>query len=306
MDSHSATNDQEIIQDFQPLFRVYKDGKIERFMPFTTVPPSTDPETGVQSKDITIDPKTAAAVRVFLPKSGTTDSGSSPKLPLLVYFHGGAFSIQSAFSTAYHKYVGNLAGEAKAIAVSVDYRLAPENPIPACYDDCWAAIQWVFSHAGGTGPDPWLNEFVDFRRVILAGDSAGANLAHSMVVKLGSGHVAGLAVIHPFFGNGEPDKLWDYLCSEPTGANDPRLNPMAHPDMLASLGCRKVLVCIAEKDFLLARGKSYIEALKKNGWTGELEVEMTEGEGHCFHLFDSGCEKAGLLMKRVAQFLNSV
>lgn len=62
-----STNTQ-IAFDFSPRFRVLKDGRVERFVGTETVPPSTDPVTGVQSKDVVISPETAVSARLFLPK----------------------------------------------------------------------------------------------------------------------------------------------------------------------------------------------------------------------------------------------
>lgn len=76
--------------------------------------------------------------------------------------------------------------EAKVVAVSVDYRKAPENPIPAAYEDSWAALHWAFSHSGGTGPEDWLNRYADFGRVLLVGESAGGNIAHNLAMAAGN------------------------------------------------------------------------------------------------------------------------
>ncbi|TXG64353.1 hypothetical protein EZV62_011347 [Acer yangbiense] len=75
--------------------------------------------------------------------------------------------------------------EAKIIAVSVDYRLAPENPVPAAYEDSWTTLKWVASHFNGKGSEDWLNRHADFQRVFLSGDSAGANIANRMAIKHG-------------------------------------------------------------------------------------------------------------------------
>lgn len=52
----------------------------------------------------------------------------------------------------YHNNTLNkLVAEANVVAVSVDYRLVPEHPLPAAYEDSWTALQWVASHASEDG-----------------------------------------------------------------------------------------------------------------------------------------------------------
>ncbi|HEV2821181.1 MAG TPA: alpha/beta hydrolase [Solirubrobacteraceae bacterium] len=62
-----------------------------------------------------------------------------------------------------------LANRTGAIVVSADYRLAPEHRFPAALDDAWTVLTWLHDHAGELGADP--------RRLAVAGESAGANLA---------------------------------------------------------------------------------------------------------------------------------
>lgn len=244
--------------------------------------------------------------RIFLPKTVKPDE----RLPLLVYYHGGAFSIESAFSSIYSNYLSSVVAEANVIAVSVEYRLAPQHPIPACYDDSWEVTRWVGSHANRQGPEPWLNNHANFDKVFFAGDSAGANIAHNMATKVtvadgpenGVIKPLGMILAHPFFGNWKVDKLWEYICSDFKGWEDPRMNPMAHPNIMAGLICKKILIITGERDFLKQRGVLYYEALKKSGWSGEVEMVDFEGEGHVFHLLDPTCEKARTLMKLVVSF----
>ncbi|KAG5526491.1 hypothetical protein RHGRI_032685 [Rhododendron griersonianum] len=294
----------EVTHEF-PFFRVYNDGCVEKFnWPQETVPPTTnDPITGVQSRDAVIsgDPKISA--RIFLPRL----PDPIHKLPVLLYAHGGAFSMMSAFSPRYDAHVRTLAAEARVIAVSVEYRLAPEHPIPACYDDSWATLQWIAAHANGDGPDPWLNENADFNRVFVGGDSAGGNISGYLALQAGSiglpgVRVAGAILVHPYFGGVEvDDKMWLYMCPSASGIDDYRMKPSAED--LGGIGCDRMLVFVAEKDHLCGPGKAYYENLKKSGWKGKVELVENKGEEHCFHLrITSGDDNA--VVKKIVSFIN--
>ena len=87
-------------------------------------------------------------------------------LPALVYFHGGGFVTGSVES--HDPLCRALANASGAAVLSVDYRLAPENPFPAASDDCLAAVR---AAAAGAVPG------IDPGRLAVAGDSAGGNLA---------------------------------------------------------------------------------------------------------------------------------
>ncbi len=229
------------------------------------------------------------------------NNGFNPNL-----LSGGGFSIGSAFHPGYHKYVSALVAKADIIAISIDYRLAPEPPIPACYDDSWEVLKWVASHANHDGPDPWLNNHADFGRFFLSGDSAGANISHNLSVRVGltglpGVKLKGVALVHPYFGGTDDDKMWLYLCPENRGLEDPRLKPTVED--LAKLGCERMLVFVAEKDHLRERGTWYYEELKKSGWKGTAEIVEHEGESHVFHLMKPKCDQAVDLRERMVSFI---
>nr|XP_010943009.2 2-hydroxyisoflavanone dehydratase [Elaeis guineensis] len=313
--------DKEIDLELFSIIRVYKSGRIERLVGTDTVPATIDPGTGVTSKDITIDPSTALSARLYLPN--LTDEPNK-KLPVLVYYHGGGFCSQSAFSSTYFRFINSLVAQSRLLLVSVDYRLAPEHPLPIAHDDSWAALRWVASHSGSGGPDAWLAEHGDFLRVFLAGDSAGANIAHHMALRagaegLGPGiRIEGLIFLHPYFWGKEPlvseppipefrrdqELLWRLVCpGTAKGLDDPLINPLAEgAPGLEGLAGERALVCLAE-DELRERGRAYYERLKGSGWRGEVELFESEGEYHVFHLFKPDCHQALLLMQRVVEFL---
>ncbi|XP_071717033.1 probable carboxylesterase 2 [Rutidosis leptorrhynchoides] len=288
----------EIAHDFPPFFRVYKNNRVEKLTGTPFIAPSADPIAVVLSKDVVVSPDPKISARLYRPTASTAG-----KLPLLIYIHGGAFAIESAFSTLYHTHLNALTAAAGVIAVSVEYRLAPEDPIPACYDDCWETLKWVEKES-----DTWIKEYADLNRVYLAGDSAGANIAHNIAVRagvegLGPGlKIVGLVLVHPYFEFGEPGKLWMYMCPGSSGVNDPRINPAAEPDLLGKLVCGKVHVCVARDDGLKGRGVSYYELLKKSDWSGDVDIFETQGEDHVFHLFKPDCEAANKFVLLLASF----
>ncbi|XP_030450789.2 2-hydroxyisoflavanone dehydratase-like [Syzygium oleosum] len=300
--SSTTTNTSEVAHEFR-FFRVYRDGRVEKFRQTRKIPPSDDPVTGVRSKDVVISPQPPVSARVFLPEIRDPKS----KLPVLLYVHGGGFSFESAFTPDIHNYVSSIAAKAEAVAVSVEYRLAPEHPIPACYDDSWAALRWVAAHAGGAGPDAWLNRHADLGRLFVAGDSAGGNIAHDLAVRVGPGglpgvRLAGMVLVHPYFGGTEDDAMWLYMCPENGGLEDRRLRPAAED--LGRVGCERALVFVAEKDHLRWVGARYAEELRRSEWGGT-SVELVEnfGEEHCFHISDLRYEKAAELVDRFASFI---
>ncbi|MEZ5489573.1 MAG: alpha/beta hydrolase [Gammaproteobacteria bacterium] len=94
-------------------------------------------------------------------------ASTAGNLPVLLFFHGGGFTIGSLQShDAVCRY---LCAEAQCLVLSLDYRLAPEHKFPAAVEDAWAATCWLAEHAVQLGADP--------TRIAVAGDSAGGNLA---------------------------------------------------------------------------------------------------------------------------------
>ena len=96
----------------------------------------------------------------------------TPPFPVLVYLHGGGWSVGSA--ATHTKLAQQLAVGAGALVVNVDYRLAPEHPFPAGHDDAIAALCWTRDHIARHGGDP--------TRLAVGGDSAGANLTAAAIL----------------------------------------------------------------------------------------------------------------------------
>ncbi|XP_057959903.1 2-hydroxyisoflavanone dehydratase-like [Malania oleifera] len=319
----AGNRDREVATELLPHICVYKDGTVERLTESPFVPPSPqDPHTNVSSKDITISQDPQILARLYLPHPSPSPSRN---LPILVYFHGGGFCFESAFSLHHHRYLNALVSQSKVLAVSVEYRLAPEHPLPAAYDDCWAALQWVASHSepGSLNRDPWLADYADFDRLFIGGDSAGANIAHNIAMRAGieslqgGMRIQGALLGHPYFLGSDPigskgtrDREEDLPCRvwkfvyPGKGIDDPMINPVGSgAPSLGGLGCGRLLVCVAEKDVVRDRGVAYGEAVRASGWKGEVEMFEAEGEDHTFHIYNPHSENAKLMIKRIASFV---
>ncbi|XP_021887900.1 2-hydroxyisoflavanone dehydratase-like [Carica papaya] len=325
MGSIADHDHKEVATELLPYIRIYKDGCVERLMGSPTVPPPNDTETGVSSKDVIISETPLISARLYLPKHVNPNQ----KLPILVYFHGGAFIFESAFSFLETKFMNRLVAEARAVAVSVDYRLAPEHLLPSAYDDCWAALRWVASHSAadttGINPDPWLLNHANFERVFIGGDSAGANIAHNIAMRAGSEELPGGVELlgafttHPYFWGwkpiGEERKegleqklpylLWKFLYpTAPGGIECPMINPHGEgAPSLSGLGCSQLLVSTTDMDGLRHRAFAYYNGVKESGWEGEAELVVVEGEPHGFHTCNYESESAKQMIKRLASFL---
>jgi acetyl esterase/lipase len=88
-------------------------------------------------------------------------------LPIVVYFRGGGWVIASL--DTYESTPVSLSSQLGAVVISVDYRMGPEHKFPAAHDDAVAAYMWVLANAASWG--------ADVRRIAVAGESAGGNLA---------------------------------------------------------------------------------------------------------------------------------
>ena len=123
-------------------------------------------------RDLTVPDRPA---RLYTP-TGAAGSG-----PLLLFFHGGGFMYGDLGS---HDASCRFLAERSGVRVlAVDYRLGPERPFPAAYDDALAAHRWVLEHAAEVGADP--------ARLAVGGDSAGGNLAAVVAIEAAR---AGLAL----------------------------------------------------------------------------------------------------------------
>ena len=141
---------------------------------FEELPPGGDLVDVASTEDRTIPGPDGndIAVRIYRPGDGAATANENGALGCLVYFHGGGWVVGSI--ETHDLTCRSLTMLAGVVTVSVDYRLAPEDPFPAGPNDCCAATQWVIDNAADLGVDP--------QRVAIGGDSAGGNLAAAVAL----------------------------------------------------------------------------------------------------------------------------
>ncbi|WP_244652110.1 alpha/beta hydrolase [Pseudomonas sp. CFBP 13710] len=228
---------------------------------------------GVTTRDITV-PGAAGS----LPATVYTPEGTGP-FPVVLYFHGGGWVF--ADRKVYDGGARGISKQANAVVVSVDYRRAPENKFPAAHEDALAAYRWLSKNAASLNGDA--------KRLALAGESAGGNLAVATAV---AAHKAGLTApkhvlsVYPVAQSNtetesyrkyadamplnRPMMLWfiDNVTKGPADVKDPRID-LVHANLK---GLPPVTVINAEIDPLRDDGAQLEQALRTAGVSVERKV----------------------------------
>ncbi|CAA2974047.1 probable carboxylesterase 17 [Olea europaea var. sylvestris] len=293
-----------VIEDIDGLIKIYKDGQVERPDIVPRVTCSLPPEFRLMSRDLIIDKYTNIWARLYVPNR-------HEKLPLIVYFHGGGFCVGSASWSCYHEFLAKLSAKANCAIMSVNYRLAPENPLPAAYDDGVKSLVWLRQQALSRDNE-FLTSKCNFSSIFLAGDSAGANIAYNVAIRL-SGlsnlrplDLKGLILLQPFFGGESRTQSEKYMVqpprsaltlaasdtywrlSLPAGANrdHPWCNPLAK-------GAGKLedfphdvptMICLSEMDILKDRNLEFCAAMARAG--KKVEHVVHKDVGHAFQILN--------------------
>lgn len=221
------------------------------------------PELASRDVDIPVDGGTIRG-RVISPKG--------PASSVLVYYHGGGWVIGNIDD--YHALGCHLAQANQAIVVMVDYRKAPEHAYPIPLEDAVAGLRWTDAHRADLGADGLP--------LIIAGDSAGGNLAAAVAQSAAAGSAPQVdlqVLIYPVtdgrmetasFSN--PDNqtfltaetmayFWDHYADA-----QKRLEPGASPLLAEDLrGVAPAIVITAEFDILCDEGQAYANKLSAAG-----------------------------------------
>lgn len=216
--------------------------------------------------------------RLYAPTAGA--------LPVLLYLHGGGFTIGNL--ETHDSLCRQLALRSGAAVVALDYRLAPENRFPCAVDDAWLALRWLAENASTIG--------LDATRLAVGGDSAGGTLAAACAIhardiglslclqvlitpgttahadtpshrQFGQGHLLEAEGIAWFFDH--------YI--DPAQRRDWRFAPL-EADALD--GVAPACVVLAECDPLVDEGVAYADRLRLAGVP--VELELARGVTHDF------------------------
>jgi acetyl esterase len=223
-------------------------------------------------------------VRVLVPLQGARG--------VIVYYHGGGWVIGTIdeFDTLARK----LAERTSCAVVLVDYRLAPEHRYPAAVDDSYAALEWAAGRLvaiTGKADVP----------LIVAGDSAGGNLAAAMALRARdrNGPAIALQVLvypvtdtdfdRPSYAEADNQLIltreamvwcWDHYAPDASRRGEPDASPLRAADLA---GLPPAVVLTAEHDVLRDEGEAYVDRLKEAGVP--VDFKRHAGQMHGFFTF---------------------
>jgi acetyl esterase len=243
-------------------------------------------------------------IRIYRP----TDSASAQTI---IYFHGGGWVLN--FLDIYDASLSRLANQSGATIISVNYQKAPEHPFPIPFDDCYATLLWVISHAADLK--------ADINNLGVAGDSAGANLAAAVALKARDQGIplAFQLLIYPCndrnfetdsyvnnatgYGLSTQGMKWFWQQYLQGTAHDS--NPYAIPARADSFkGLAPAIIVTAQYDPLLSDGENYAQLLRRDGVN--VSYQCYEGMIHGFFTNLAVTPTATLAIDQVAQTLKLI
>ncbi|ODV95399.1 hypothetical protein PACTADRAFT_42406 [Pachysolen tannophilus NRRL Y-2460] len=256
--------------------------------------------------------------RVFIPK------GEQPGYngwPVTVWFHGGGWVLGDINTE--NSFCTHIAELSRCVVISVEYRLAPENPFPACLEDGFESLLYVFEH--GEKEDSELGVDIDITKICVAGSSAGGNITASVTQKFASYSfslsqkfppVCFQMLVVPVTDNTaspQSEKSWDenYYTAQltpekmiwfrklylPNGYEDevkPEASPLFFPDESFARLPPCFIAC-AECDILRSEAEAYARKLIKNGVP--TKIMIYQGVAHTMMVLDKYLEKSKQLIK---------
>ncbi|MFL6562562.1 MAG: alpha/beta hydrolase [Bacillus sp. (in: firmicutes)] len=244
-------------------------------------------------------------VRIYEPKD------KHERLPGLLWIHGGGYVIGTPEDN--DVLCQQFVTDANCVVVSVDYRLAPEDPYPAGLEDCYASLKWFSENAGELGVDP--------SRIGVAGASAGGGLTAALALLARDRKGPELCFQMPLYPmiddrNNTPSSLeitgnmiWNHDLNEKgwtmylNGANrTANVSEYAAPARAADLaGLPYTYTCVGQLDPFRDETLQYVTRLSQAG----VDVEFHLYPG-CYHGFEGLTPNAAISQRAVAEYVGAV
>jgi acetyl esterase/lipase len=281
--------DPEILRRLEPALQPYAAARTDLSLnTLATVRASLDARRGeaarqVDTSGLDITDTHVAGVPVRMYRAAPSPS------PTVIYFHAGAFVMGNLDTD--HRQCVELARRGGCTVVSVDYRLAPENPYPAALDDAAAVLQWACTVGEEFG--------LDRDRLVLAGSSAGAALAAGLAQRAATQQVPPIVglLLHqpalddrptaskaefsstPGFDGAAAAAMWRYYlgAAEPSAAAVPARSHQ-------TIGAASTFITCSELDPLRDEALDYARRLMRSGVRTDVHIF-----GGTCHGFDSLC-----------------
>jgi len=225
---------------------------------------------------------------------------------VILYLHGGSYN---AGSTRSHRALAaNIAHAARARAVTVDYRLAPEHPYPAALEDALTVYRWL------------LKKHVSPRQITVAGDSAGGGLTIALLVALreqDTAMPAAAVVISPWTDLSASGESWhtnagsDYIINAvglQTSARmyldgtDPH-DPLASPLYANLAALPPLLIQVGSDEILLSDSTHLAEHARRADV--DVTLEVWEGMQHVWHFAGGILPEARQAIDRIGAFIQA-
>jgi monoterpene epsilon-lactone hydrolase len=230
----------------------------------------------------------------------------APENQAILYIHGGAWYMGSAKS--HRALVSNLAYQSGTRVLSINYRLAPEHPFPEGLDDCITAYEWM------------LENCIPADKIVLAGDSAGGNLALALLIAqrdrgrpLPAGAVllspatdlvtsgkspSPIGHLDPYFSNMGPNRIIpDYI-----GGHDPH-DPLISPIYGDLRGLPPLLIHVGEHEMLLSDVVNFGERAIAAGV--DAKTVVWPKMFHVFQMFSTVLPEARQSNDQIAKFISA-
>ncbi|MCB2356747.1 alpha/beta hydrolase [Clostridium estertheticum] len=223
----------------------------------------------------------------------------------ILFLHGGGYCMGSSRTSL--KLISQIISVSNCNVISVDYRLAPENPFPAALDDAVTAYSWL------------LSQGVSSKDIIIIGESAGGGLAVSLMLHLRDNGISlpsGAVLLSPWTDLAETgdsfrtcaetdpyynSKSYDRKTAKMYSYNEDLSNPLISPLYANLQNLPKILIHVGTNDVLFNDSTRIEESLKNAGV--EVKLKIWHDMWHVWHVFGERLPEAKQAIDEIGVFI---